>query len=162
MAALLSPTASTPPATLREHRLARGIESFLRRPALARRSRRLGAIIWSMITGAHVILFTPEADALRSVFRDTLGWKYVDAGDGWLIFALPPAEVAAHPTDGETGHELYFTCDDIDATIGELRGQGIQIRGEPDDRGWGIATTMVLPGGVEVTLYQPRHPLATQ
>jgi catechol 2,3-dioxygenase-like lactoylglutathione lyase family enzyme len=115
-----------------------------------------------MITGAHVILFTPEADALRSVFRDTLGWKYVDAGDGWLIFALPPAEVAAHPTDGETGHELYFTCDDIDATIGELRGQGIQIRGEPDDRGWGIATTMVLPGGVEVTLYQPRHPLATQ
>ena len=114
-----------------------------------------------MITGAHVILFTPEADAVRAVFRDALGWKHVDAGDGWLIFELPPAELAAHPSEGSTEHELYFTCDDLDATIGELRAKGIEIRGEPDDRGWGIATTLVLPGGVEVTLYEPRHALAT-
>jgi catechol 2,3-dioxygenase-like lactoylglutathione lyase family enzyme len=114
-----------------------------------------------MITGAHVILFTPEADAVRDVFRDALGWKHVDAGDGWLIFALPPAEVAVHPSDGSTQHELYFTCDDLDATIDELRAKGIEIRSDSDDRGWGIATTMVLPGGVDVTLYEPRHALAT-
>jgi catechol 2,3-dioxygenase-like lactoylglutathione lyase family enzyme len=114
-----------------------------------------------MITGAHVILFTPEADALRAVFRDTLGWKHADAGDGWLIFTLPPAELAAHPSDGSTEHRLYFTCDDLSTTIAELRAKGIEIRGEPEDRGWGIATTMVLPGDVEVTLYEPHHPLAT-
>ena len=86
----------------------------------------------------------------------------VDAGGGWLIFALPPAEIAAHPSEGETGHELYLTCDDLASTVYELRGNGIDIRGEPDDRGWGIAVTMVLPGGVEVVLYEPRHALATQ
>jgi catechol 2,3-dioxygenase-like lactoylglutathione lyase family enzyme len=113
-----------------------------------------------MITGAHVILFTPEAEALRAVFRDALGWKHVDAGDGWLIFALPPAEIAAHPSEGSTDHQLYFTCDDLTSTIEELRAKGIEIRGEPEDRGWGIATTLVLPGGVEVILYEPRHPTA--
>jgi catechol 2,3-dioxygenase-like lactoylglutathione lyase family enzyme len=116
----------------------------------------------SMITGAHVILFTPEAEAMRAVFRDALGWKQVDAGTGWLIFALPPAELAAHPSEGETGHELYFTCDDIEATIDELRARGLEVRGEPENRGWGIATTLVLPGEVNVTLYEPRHPLAPQ
>lgn len=114
-----------------------------------------------MITGAHVILFTPEAEELRAVFRDALGWKHVDAGDGWLIFALPPAEIAAHPSEaGDTHHALYFTCDDIAVTIDELQAKGLEIRGEPEDRGWGIAATLVLPGGVEVTLYEPRHPLA--
>jgi hypothetical protein len=116
----------------------------------------------SMITGAHVILFTPEADALRAVCRDALGWKHVDAGDGWLIFALPPAELAVHPSDGSTEHELSFMCDEITATIEELREKGIEVRGEPEDRGWGIAATMVLPGGAEVILYEPRHPTATQ
>jgi catechol 2,3-dioxygenase-like lactoylglutathione lyase family enzyme len=115
-----------------------------------------------MITGAHVILFTPEAEALRAVFRDALGWKHVDAGDGWLIFSLPPAELAAHPSEGSTDHKLYFTCDDLTATIDELRAKGIEIRGEPEDRGWGIATTMVLPGSVEVILYEPRHPTALE
>ena len=113
-----------------------------------------------MITGAHVILFTPEAEALRGVFRDSLGWKHVDAGDGWLIFALPPAELGIHPSEGDTHHRLYFMCDDITQTIDELRAKGIEIRGEPEDQGWGIATTMVLPGGVQVTLYEPRHPTA--
>jgi catechol 2,3-dioxygenase-like lactoylglutathione lyase family enzyme len=114
-----------------------------------------------MITGAHVILFTPEADAVRAVFRDALGWEHVDAGDGWLIFALPPAELAAHPSDGSTEQQLYFMCDDIAATTEELRAKGIELRGEPDDQGWGIVSTMVLPGGVEVGLYEPRHPTAT-
>ena len=116
-----------------------------------------------MITGAHVILFTPEAEALRAVFRDALGWKHVDAGDGWLIFALPPAEIAAHPSEeGDTHHRLYFLCDDIAATIDELREKGIEAVGEPEDRGWGIATELSLPGGVQVTLYEPRHPVAAQ
>ncbi len=108
-----------------------------------------------------MILFTPEAEALRAVFRDALEWEHVDAGDGWLIFALPPAEIAAHPSDGATGHELYFLCDDIETTVAELRAKGLEVRGEPEDRGWGIATTLVLPGGVEVTLYEPRHPRPT-
>src|ERR1043166_4592215 len=106
-----------------------------------------------MITGSHVILFSPDADALRSVFRDTLGWNHVDAGDGWLIFALPPAELAVHPSEAETKHELYLLCDDIAATVDDLRAKGLDVRGQPEDRGWGIATTLVLPGGVEVGLY---------
>jgi catechol 2,3-dioxygenase-like lactoylglutathione lyase family enzyme len=114
-----------------------------------------------MITGAHVILYTPEADALRALLRDALGWRHVDAGDGWLIFALPPAELAAHPSEGSTEHELLFICDDLPTTMNELRAKGIEIRGEPEDRGWGIATTMALPGGVDVILYEPRHPLPT-
>jgi len=116
-----------------------------------------------LITGAHVILFTPEAEELRAVLRDALGWPHVDAHDGWLIFALPPAEIAAHPAEpGDTHHQLYFMCDDIAATIHELRAKGIEIRGDPSDEGWGIATTMLLPGGVEVVLYEPRHPVAAR
>jgi catechol 2,3-dioxygenase-like lactoylglutathione lyase family enzyme len=109
------------------------------------------------IVGAHVLLYTPEAEALRTLLRDALGWEHVDAGDGWLIFALPPAEIAAHPSDGATHHELSLMCDDIHATVAELRAKGIEIRGEPEDRGYGIVTTMVLPGGVEIDLYEPRH-----
>jgi catechol 2,3-dioxygenase-like lactoylglutathione lyase family enzyme len=109
------------------------------------------------IVGAHVLLYTPEAEALRTLLRDALGWEHVDAGDGWLIFALPPAEIAAHPSDGATHHELSLMCDDIQTTVAELRAKGIEIRGEPEDRGYGIVTTMVLPGGVEVDLYEPRH-----
>jgi catechol 2,3-dioxygenase-like lactoylglutathione lyase family enzyme len=116
-----------------------------------------------LITGAHVILFTPEAAELRAVFRDALGWPYVDAHDGWLIFALPPAEIAAHPSEeGDTHHQLYFMCDDLAATTTDLRAKGIEIRGEPIAEDWGTRTTMILPGGVEVILYEPRHPLAPQ
>jgi catechol 2,3-dioxygenase-like lactoylglutathione lyase family enzyme len=109
------------------------------------------------IVGAHVLLYTPEAEALRTVLCDALGWEHVDAGDGWLIFALPPAELGVHPSDGETHHELSLMCDDIEATVAELRAKGIEIRGEPEDRGYGIVTTMILPGGVAVDLYEPRH-----
>jgi hypothetical protein len=108
------------------------------------------------ITGAHVLLYTPEADALRAVLRDDLGWRYVDDGDGWLIFKLPPAEIGIHPGESPA-HELSLTCDDIAATVAELRGKGIEIPKEPEDMGWGIGTTMALPGGIKVLLYEPRH-----
>jgi catechol 2,3-dioxygenase-like lactoylglutathione lyase family enzyme len=109
------------------------------------------------IVGAHVLLYTPDAEALRVLLRDALGWEHVDAGDGWLIFALPPAELGIHPSEGQTTHELSLMCDDIEATVAELRARGIEIRGDPEDRGYGIVTTMILPGGVEMDLYEPRH-----
>ena len=111
------------------------------------------------ITGAHVLLYTPEAEALRAVLRDVLGWSHVDAGHGWLIFALPPAELGVHPGD-TTAHEFSLMCDDLTATMADLRAKGIEFRGDPVEAGFGVAATMVLPGAVEVTLYQPRHPTA--
>ena len=113
------------------------------------------------ITGAHVLLYTPEAEALRALLRDVLGWRHVDAGDGWLIFALPPAELGVHPSDATTKHELALMCDGIDETVAELRERGVEVRGEPKDMGFGIGTTIVLPGGVDVLLYEPRHTTAT-
>ena len=112
------------------------------------------------IVGAHMLLYTPEADAVRAVLRDVLGWAYVEDAEsspGWLIFKLPPAELGVHPSGGSTKHEVCFMCDDLDATMTELRGRGIEFRGEPTDEGFGIVTTMLLPGGVEVLLYEPRH-----
>jgi predicted enzyme related to lactoylglutathione lyase len=111
------------------------------------------------VTGAHVLLYTAEADAVRGVLSDVFGWKHVDAGHGWLIFALPPAEVAVHPADAPA-QEMYLMCDDLDATMAELRSKGVEFRGEPANQGWGVVTTMVLPGGLEMGLYQPRHPTA--
>jgi hypothetical protein len=112
------------------------------------------------ITGAHVLLYTTEAEALRAAFRDVFGWKHVDAGEGWLIFSLPPAELGMHPSDGEAGHQLSLMCDDVQATKAELEGKGIEFAGEPEDMGFGVGVTMRLPGGVEVLLYEPRHPTA--
>ena len=117
------------------------------------------------ITGTHVLLYTSEPDALRAVFRDVFGWEHVDNGHGWLIFALPPAELGVHPGEGPTfdagvRHQLSFMCDDIGATVADLRAKGIAIPNEPVDEGYGITTTMKLPGGVEVVLYEPRHKTA--
>jgi hypothetical protein len=112
------------------------------------------------ITGAHMLLYTPEADRLRAQLRDAFGWRHVDAGDGWLIFALPPAELGVHPSDAETHHELLFICDDIHATVAELREKDVEVRGEPEDEGFGIGAKLVLAGGVEVLLYEPRHETA--
>ena len=112
------------------------------------------------ITGAHVLLFSPEAEALRATLRDVVGWDFVEAHPGWLIFALPPAELGVHPSDGETKHELWLICDDLDATVAELRGGGIEFVGEPSDEGFGRWIRMRLPGGVEIPLYEPKHPLA--
>jgi len=117
------------------------------------------------ITGAHVLLYTSEPDRLRAVLRDVFKWKHVDAGEGWLIFALPPAELGVHPAEGPTfdggaRHQLSLMCDDIHSTMRELKANGIRIDGEPEDEGWGISVVMTLPGDVQVMLYQPRHPLA--
>jgi catechol 2,3-dioxygenase-like lactoylglutathione lyase family enzyme len=117
------------------------------------------------IVGAHILLYTPEPDALRAMLRDVFGWKHVDAGEGWLIFALPPAELGVHPAEGPTyesgvRHQLSFMCDDIEATIQELRAKGVEVRGEPQDEGFGITVMLGLPGGVEVLLYEPRHAVA--
>jgi hypothetical protein len=111
------------------------------------------------VTGFHALVYTSEPEAVRAVFRDVFGWKHVDAGDGWLIFALPPGELAAHPAE-EPRHELCLMCDDLDSTIAELRAKGIEFRGEPQDEGFGITITMRLPGGAELLLYEPRHATA--
>ena len=114
------------------------------------------------ITGVHGLLYTSQPDELRAVLRDVFGWEYVEAHPGWLIFKLPPAELGVHPLmETETPmHQISFMCDDLDATIAELRERGIEIRGEPKDEGFGITTMIVLPGDVEVMLYEPRHPTA--
>lgn len=109
------------------------------------------------ITGVHVLLNTPEPEALRAVFRDVFGWTHVDAGEGWLIFALPPAELGVHPSGGDTSHAFSIMCDDIAATKADLEAKGITFKYEPNDAGFGIETVAVLPGGVEVQVYQPRH-----
>jgi catechol 2,3-dioxygenase-like lactoylglutathione lyase family enzyme len=106
------------------------------------------------------VLYTPEPEALRAVLRDVFGWRFVDDGDGWLIFALPPAELGVHPSEGSTQHELSFMCDDVAATKAELEAKGLAFRGDPQDLGFGIGVTMVLPGGVEALLYQPKHKTA--
>jgi predicted enzyme related to lactoylglutathione lyase len=114
------------------------------------------------ITGAHVLLYTSEPEAVRAILRDAFGWEHVDDGEGWLIFALPPAELGVHPAEGptfETGvrHQLTLMCDDIAGTIVELTSRGVDVRGEPVDEGFGITSTIVLPGGLDVMLYEPRH-----
>lgn len=117
------------------------------------------------IIGAHVLLYTPEPEALRAVFRDVFKFKHVDAGEGWLIFRLPPAELGVHPAEGPTfaagvRHQFSLICDDINATVAELRAKGIAVQGEPTDEGYGITVMVTLPGGVEVQVYEPRHALA--
>jgi len=112
-----------------------------------------------MITGAHVIVYTKDAEADRAFFRDVLGFKSVDAGHGWLIFALPPGEAAFHPTDENGPHELYFMCDNLKAETAALVKQGVQCSKIAEVR-WGSVTKMKLPGGGEVGLYQPKHPTA--
>jgi hypothetical protein len=111
------------------------------------------------ITGMHGLLYTSEPEQLRAVLRDVFGWKHVDAHDGWLIFALPPAELGVHPAENPS-HELSLMCDDLDATMTELRAKGIEFRGEPENQGFGIVATMVLPGDLEMLLYEPRHETA--
>jgi catechol 2,3-dioxygenase-like lactoylglutathione lyase family enzyme len=112
-----------------------------------------------LISGAHFILYSRDAEADREFFRDILKLPYVDAGEGWLIFALPPAELAIHPSEGDGSHELYLMCDDLKATIKALKEKKIGCS-PPVDRGWGVLARVKLPGGGELGLYQPKHPLA--
>jgi catechol 2,3-dioxygenase-like lactoylglutathione lyase family enzyme len=113
-----------------------------------------------VIDGAHVILYSRDAEADRAFIRDVLGYPSVDTGGGWLIFEAPPTELAVHPTDGPEKHELYLMCDDIEATITELTAKGVAFATPVSDEGWGLLTTIRLPGGGELGLYEPRHPRA--
>jgi catechol 2,3-dioxygenase-like lactoylglutathione lyase family enzyme len=113
-----------------------------------------------VIDGAHVILYSRDADADRAFFRDVLGYPHVDAGGGWLMFKLPPAEVAVHPTDGAQSHELFLMCDDVEATMAELSAKGVEFTQPLSQERWGLRTALRLPGGGEVGLYEPRHPRA--
>jgi predicted enzyme related to lactoylglutathione lyase len=114
-----------------------------------------------MITGVHSLLYSKEADATRAFLRDVLGFSSVDAGRGWLIFALPPAELAVHPADDEErGSEMYLMCDDVDATVAELKQKGVEIVRPIADQGWGRVTAIRVPGAGEIGLYQPRHATA--
>jgi catechol 2,3-dioxygenase-like lactoylglutathione lyase family enzyme len=122
-----------------------------------------------MITGAHFLLYNTDADADRAFFRDVLGFRAVDAGGGWLIFALPPAEMGVHPSEGEfvqrhaehdlAGTVLYLMCDDLRSTVASLAAGGVRCM-EVEEAEWGAKTTIRLPSGGEIGLYQPAHPTA--
>ena len=114
-----------------------------------------------MITGVHAIVFGADAEAVRVFFRDVLELPSVDAGGGWLIFRLPPAEMAVHPTDDSRSQEIYFMCDDVEKTVAELAAQGVEFTQPVTDAGWGLLTRLRLPGGGEVGMYEPRHERAT-
>jgi len=113
-----------------------------------------------VITGAHVIVYSRDSDADGASFRDVLECPHVDAGGGWLIFKLPPGEVAVHPSEGAS-HELYLMCDDVNTTVEQLAAKGVSC-GPVSDQGWGLLTSIRLPGGGQLGLYEPRHPKATE
>jgi predicted enzyme related to lactoylglutathione lyase len=113
-----------------------------------------------MIIAVHALVYSKNADAARAFFRDTLELKFVDAGGGWPIFALPPAEIAVHPTDNAHGPELYLMCDDVEKTVAELSAKGVEILKPVTDQGYGLVTSIRIPGDIELGLYEPRHKLA--
>lgn len=113
-----------------------------------------------MFNGAHVIIYSQQAEADRAFLRDHLGLANVDAGEGWLIFKLPPAELAIHPTDGQTKHEFYFMCEDVEEALRKLTAEGAAISTPVSDEGWGRLAEVALPGGTRISLYEPRHPVA--
>lgn len=112
-----------------------------------------------MISGVHAVIYTKGADKVRAFFRDVLELSFVDAGDGWLIFALPPAELGIHPTDEAGKHALYLMCDDIDATVKALKSKGVEFCGPVKDVGFGLLTSFKIPGGDEIDIYEPKHPM---
>lgn len=112
-----------------------------------------------MISGVHAIIYSKQAERLREFFRDVLEYPSVDAGGGWSIFALPPAELAMHPAD-DSYHELYLMCDDVHAVTKELQSKGVELAVPISDRGWGLVTRLILPSGDQIGLYQPKHPTA--
>jgi catechol 2,3-dioxygenase-like lactoylglutathione lyase family enzyme len=109
-----------------------------------------------VITGGHIIIYSADHEADLAFFRDVLGWPHVDVGGGRLFFKLPPAELAVHEAERNDTHELYLTCEDLPAVIATLADKGVTCT-PPDDRGWGIVTSIRLPGGGNLGLYQPRH-----
>ena len=116
-----------------------------------------------MISGAHVVIYSTNPDADRAFFRDVLRYPYADAGHGWLIFALPPAELACHPSEAAQGHsELYLMCKDIHAARATLEEKGVEFVHPITDQGWGLLTRFVVPGYGQLGLYEPRHPSPLQ
>lgn len=112
-----------------------------------------------MISGVHTVIYSKQAERLRTFLRDTLKLPSVDAGGGWLIFALPPAELAIHPAE-DSYHELYLMCDDIEGTTKDLKAKGVELASPIADQGWGLLTRLRFPSGDEIGLYQPKHPTA--
>ena len=111
-----------------------------------------------MLTGAHVVVYSKDAEADRAFFRDILGFRSVNAGHGWLIFAVPAAEVAFHPDDQNNKHEMFFTCDNLKAQVAALQKKGARV-GKISEERWGTRTTISLPGGGAIGLYEPKHPV---
>ena len=118
---------------------------------------------FQMITGFHALIYTDEAEKVRAFFRDVMEAPYVDAGQGWLIFALPPAELGIHPKNEadsrKTTHEFYLMCDDIQTTVEELKKKCVELARPIADQGFGLMTAIKMPGGGELGLYQPKHPV---
>jgi catechol 2,3-dioxygenase-like lactoylglutathione lyase family enzyme len=110
-----------------------------------------------VITSVHTIVYASDADQARAFFRDVLGLPNVDARDGWLIFKLPPAELAVHPAAAGGRHELYLMCDDIAATMADLEAKGAEFTSPVTEQGFGLVTSIAVPGGGELGLYEPRH-----
>jgi hypothetical protein len=113
-----------------------------------------------MITGIHALIYTKQAEQVREFFKRTLKFPTVDAGHGWLLFALPPAEMGIHPTDKDGSYDLYLMCDNIEKTVAELTKQGARFPRGITTAGWGKVTALELPGGLEMGLYEARHPTA--
>lgn len=113
-----------------------------------------------MIFGAHAIIYSKAPQEARELLKTVLESRSIDAGGGWLIYPLPPAEIAVHPTDGAPAQQVYLMCDDIEATITELRSKGVKFTQPVREVSWGRVTGIALPGGGELGLYQPRHPIA--
>lgn len=109
-----------------------------------------------MINGAHAIIYSANADADRAVFKDIFKLTHVDVGHGWLIFGLPPAELAVHPSEGNDRHELYLMCENVESLVAALSAQGLTCT-PVQDQGWGLVTQLTLPGGGRIGIYQPRH-----
>jgi predicted enzyme related to lactoylglutathione lyase len=111
-----------------------------------------------MISGVHAIVYSKEAEKLRAFFKDVLEWPFVDAVHGWLIFALPPAELGVHPAE-QNSHQLYLMSEDVHATVERLKSRGVKITQPIVDQGWGLVAQIELPDGSHMGLYQPRHPI---
>src|SRR5438477_8308038 len=109
-----------------------------------------------MIIGAHSIIYSQKPEADRAFLRDVLALPKIDVGGGWLIFGLPPAEVAVHPSDQNDVHEFYLMCDDVEAFVVEMAARG-QACSPVQDQRWGLLTQVTLPGGGKLGVYQPRH-----
>ena len=123
-----------------------------------------------MITGFHTIIYSDDAEVTRAFFRDVLEWPSLDAGGGWLLFKTPPGELGVHPSVSEEGtrwcetpnHQASIMCDDLEATLDDLRSKGVEIVGDVEDQGFGRVSTIVVPAAGTMMLYEPRHPLACE